>query len=143
MAKASSDIQKPDQCVELKDFIQALIDEKRDVPDREALVSILAGAQATIEAMGHEIYLLKKERFGKRSEKVNPAQLNLFAELLGELIAQNEPALEAELDKMEAKSAPEPTSKAPEKKRKKKARTPLVPHRTKVIPVSEEERPCP
>jgi hypothetical protein len=98
----------------------------------------------TIEAMGHEIFLLKKERFGKRTEKVHRAQLSLFAELVGELIAESETALEAELDKMEAEAPSEPTSKVPDKKkRKKKARTPLAPHRTEVIPVPDEERPCP
>lgn len=72
--------------------------------------------QTIIEQLTHEIAILKRHRFAKRSEQISPEQGNLLDDLLNTDLE----AIDAELSALQ----PAP---APEKTRQKPKRAPLPP----------------
>ena len=69
------------------------------------------------EKLTHEIALLRRHRFGKRSEVLNKQQLSM----LDDLIEEDTAALETELDKLATRDRPRPEKQQP-------ARQALPPH---------------
>ena len=65
------------------------------------------------EQLTHEIALLRRHRFGKRSEGVNRQQYNLLEELVDEDTA----AIEQELERLaESRPRPEPKTRTPKRR---------------------------
>lgn len=99
------------------------------------MAAVLAMAQKVIDDQAVEIHHLRKQLFGRRSEKVARDQLSLFAQAIA---AVAERVGEDTDDDVEGE--PEP----PKTKRKNRTkRRPLAPTRTEEIPIPDEERPCP
>jgi transposase len=121
----------------LSDLIEELAERGGDTPSREALVTVLQMVQKVIDEQAIEIQYLRKQLFGRRSEKVSTGQLSLFVQALAALAEQAEPKENAP----EGAAPPSPPPK-PKKKNKQKRR-PLRPTRTEEIPVPAEDRPCP
>ncbi|MEQ9504068.1 MAG: IS66 family transposase [Deltaproteobacteria bacterium] len=96
---------------------------------------MLETAQKVIDEQAVEIHHLRKQLFGRRSEKISRDQLSLFAQTLAAIAAR------ASSDD-EGNREPEPEPKKPNRKNKTSRRT-LKPTRTEEIPVPEDERPCP
>lgn len=97
----------------------------------QQLHEALEQAQRRNRQLEHRLELLLKARFGPRADRLNPAQLLLFAE---ELLAKAEAA------------APAPTSKSAASPRKGHGRRRLpaeLPRQQVVHDLSEAEKPCP
>jgi transposase len=97
----------------------------------QQLHEALEQAQRRTRQLEHRLELLLKARFGPRADRLNPAQLLLFAE---ELLAQAEAA------------APAPTSKSAASPRKGHGRRRLpaeLPRQQVVHDLSDAEKPCP
>jgi transposase len=118
--------------VQMRDVLEELAKRKGSDALLEVVMGVLLKAEEAIEAQAVEIQFLRKQLFGRRSEKLSPNQLSLFAIMLGTVVG-TEPSAETEPSQ----------EKKPKKKRKKAARRPLVPTQTHEIPIPEEERPCP
>src|SRR5690606_41806755 len=99
---------------------------KRKEPDalREVVMGVLLKTEKVIQDQAFEIQQLRKQLFGRRSEKLSPNQLSLFAQMLGTVVGADEP-----ID--------EPAQK---RKRKKALRRKLVPTESHEILVRSEER---
>lgn len=99
------------------------------------MVAVLQMAQKVIDDQSIEIQQLRKQLFGRRSEKVSKDQLSLFAQVVEALSrkpsADEEPAKEEDASKKKKKK----------KKPNQKRRT-LQPTRTEVIKIPDDERPC-
>lgn len=113
--------------VQLRDLLAELA--KRKEPDAllEVVMGVLLKTEKVIQDQAFEIQQLRKQLFGRRSEKLSPNQLSLFAQMLGNVVGADEP-----ID--------EPAQK---RKRKKALRRKLVPTESHEILVADEERPCP
>ena len=96
---------------------------------------MLETAQKVIDEQAIEIHHLRKQLFGRRSEKISRDQLSLFAQAIA-AIADRAPSDDEE------SGEPEPGPKKPKRKNKTTRRA-LEPTRTEEIPVPEDERPCP
>lgn len=121
-----------------------LLEELASKSDRSALLDVVFGvlekAEKVIEDQAIEIEHLRKRLFGRRSEKLSPGQLSLFASMMGTLTGQVQPDGDDSADQVGKSSGNSPGKK---KKRGKQGRRPLVPTQTHEILVPEDERPCP
>ncbi|HVI85982.1 MAG TPA: IS66 family transposase, partial [bacterium] len=90
----------------------------------------------------HQLEQLLRQRYGRKGEQVDPAQLLLFAQ---DILAQAEPTPESEpAPKPQAEPAPKPS--APKPKKNGHGRKPLpasLPRKPVVHDVSPEQLPCP
>ncbi|MCG8554590.1 MAG: IS66 family transposase [Proteobacteria bacterium] len=120
--------------VRMRDVLEELASRK----DRSALLDVVFGvlqqAEAVIENQAVEIEQLRKQLFGRRSEKVSPNQLSLFARVLGAMAEQHA--------EQGPEKAAEPQRENKKKKRRSKRRD-LKPTQRHEILVPAEERPCP
>jgi transposase len=108
------------------------------MPSREALTAVLQTAQKVIEDQATEILHLRKQLFGRRSEKVLLGQKSLFVEAL-ETVALKVPEPEPEPGPETQGDEPKPKKRRQERSK----REPLKPTRTEEILVADEDRPCP
>jgi transposase len=92
----------------------------------------------------HQLEQLLRQRYGRKSEQVDPGQLLLFAQ---EILAQAEPEPESEpTSQAEPGPEPPPPPGAPKPKKKGHGRKPLpasLPRRPEVHDVPPEQLPCP
>jgi transposase len=88
-------------------------------------------AQKVIDDQAIEIQHLRKQLFGRRSEKVSKVQLSLFVQTMSALVEREQQNQEPAPDE------PRPKTKTSQKRR------PLKPTRTEAIPVPASERSCP
>ena len=96
------------------------------------MVAILEMAQKVIDEQAIENQHLRKQLFGRRSEKVSKHQLSLFAKSI------------AAVDERTPEGPTRESSEDDKKKNtKKQKRRVLQPTRTEEIPVPDEERACP
>jgi transposase len=117
--------------VQLRDLLEDLA--KRKEPDAllEVVMGVLLKTEKVIEDQAVEIQQLRKQLFGRRSEKLSPNQLSLFAQMLGAVVSADGESEE-----------PGPVQ-GPKRKRKKIVRRTVVPTESHEILVPDEERPCP
>lgn len=120
----------------MTDLIDELSSASADVPSKEALVVVLQMAQTVIDEQSIEIQHLRKQLFGRKSEKVLPGQESLFKKMLEALTEPKKDATKEEPSTDEDKEAPK--KRRPNQKRRK-----LEPTRTEEIKVPDGERPCP
>lgn len=118
--------------VQLRDVLSALTSHKGKEPLLEIAAGLLQQCQERIEEQAYEIALLRKQAFGRRSERVAVDQMSLFTELLG--------AVAPEGEKPAGGSGTPPGRR---KKRKGQKRRPLVPTKFVKLEVPEADRPCP
>jgi transposase len=124
--------------VDFTDLLALLTKEGEQMPSREALTAVLQTAQKVIEDQATEILHLRKQLFGRRSEKVLLGQKSLFVEAL-ETVALKVPEPEPEPGPETQGDEPKPKKRRQERSK----REPLKPTRTEEILVAEEDRPCP
>lgn len=124
--------------VQMRDLLEELA--KKD--DRGALLDVVFGvlqkAEKVIEEQSVEIQHLRKQLFGRRSEKLSPDQLSLFSSVVGAVTGQAQ-------ENVETSSPETPTQGGSngKKKRGKSGRRALTPTETHKIRVPDDERPCP
>jgi transposase len=120
--------------VQLRDVLESLAKKQ----DRSALLDVVFGvlskAETIIQEQSLEIEQLRKQLFGRRSEKIDPAQLSLFAQVLETIVAKDEQKKE-DNDQQDTQS--------PKKRKRKKRRRPLEPTQRHKITVAEADRACP
>lgn len=133
-AKATAGSKKSMDLVQLREVLEELCSRKEPDALMEVVFGVLLQAEKVIEEQAVEIQHLRKQLFGRRSEKLSPDQLSLFAQMLG-AVADQDPTGEA--------TGTEPSAPAKRKKRKPVPRRPLTPTQTHEIPLSEGERDCP
>ena len=80
--------------------------------DRATLQAILRAALAEIERLQFQLAGLKRNRFGRRSEKLNDETLQRATEDLEQPVAEKMAALEATAKPLAAKTKPPPPSRA-------------------------------
>jgi len=105
--------------VQLRELLGELVQRKQADTLMEVVFGVLLNAEKVIEDQAIEIQHLRKQLFGRRSEKLSPDQLSLFAQMLASVVAER-PAADAPSD-------PAAPATAPKKKRKKPVRRPLTP----------------
>lgn len=127
----------------LRQVLEALCNKKESDALMEVVFGLLLKAEEVIKAQGVEIQQLRKQLYGRRSEKLSPDQLSLFAQMLDAVIVGDSQDSDnsAGTDPEEPEKPDEP--KKPKKKRKPVERRPLTPTRTVEIRVPAEERDCP
>ena len=118
--------------VHVGDVLTALSTRGSSDPLLEVSLGVLTQCKDVIEAQAYEIAMLRKQLFGRRSEKVSPNQLVMFTEVLQTLAPL----------KPESTEPPAPAVKE-KKKRPAQKRRPLVPTQTIEIRVDEAQRACP
>jgi transposase len=120
--------------VQLREVLGELCSRKESDALMEVVFGLLMKAEKVIEDQGIELQQLRKQLFGRRSEKLSPNQLSLFAQMLDAVVTgdSTEPTHTTSND-------PEKTKK----KRKAPKRRPLTPTITHEILVPAEERACP
>jgi transposase len=121
--------------VQLRELLGELVQRKQADTLLEVVFGVLLKAEKVIEDQAIEIQQLRKQLFGRRSEKLSPDQLSLFAQMLASVVAER-PAADTPSD-------PAAPATAPKKKRKKPVRRPLTPTQSHEILVPEGERACP
>ena len=144
MAQAAADSSsRTFDFVHLRQVLEALCNKKESDALMEVVFGLLLKAEEVIKAQGVEIQQLRKQLYGRRSEKLSPDQLSLFAQMLDAVIVGNSQDSDnsAGTDPEETEKPDE--SKKPKKKRKPVERRPLTPTRTVEIRVPAEERGCP
>jgi transposase len=120
--------------VQLRDLLGELVQRKDADTLLEVVFGVLLKAEKVIEDESVEIQQLRKQLFGRRSEKLSPDQLSLFAQMLATVTAPQ----------VEAPSDPDGPATTPNKKKRKKTpRRPLIPTQSHEIPIPEGERDCP
>jgi transposase len=122
--------------VQLRDVLLEIASRGESEPLLEVAIGLLTQCKDVIEGQAYEIALLRKQLFGRRSEKVSPDQLHLFEALLQSVSSEAASAAAPE-------SAPAPEDHGPKKKRKPQKRRPLEPTKTLEIAVPDSERACP
>jgi transposase len=132
---------KPMDLVQMRDLLEELAGRS----DRGALLDVVFGvlqkADKIIEDQAIEIQHLRKQLFGRRSEKLSPDQLSLFSSVIG-AIAGN--SLSSSSDDRDGPSTRADNGKERRKRnRGKQTRRPLIPTQSHVIPVPDSERACP
>jgi transposase len=120
--------------VHVGDVLTALSTRGSSDPLLDVALGVLTQCKDVIEAQAYENAMLRKQLFGRRSEKVSPHQLVMFTEVLQTLAPLKPESTEP--------PAPAPAVKE-KKKRPAQKRRPLVPTRSEPIPVPEAQRPCP
>ena len=118
-ARGSQDSKKSLDMVQLRELLGELVQRKQADTLMEVVFGVLLNAEKVIEDQAIEIQHLRKQLFGRRSEKLSPDQLSLFAQMLASVVAER-PAADAPSD-------PAAPATAPKKKRKKPVRRPLTP----------------
>jgi transposase len=96
----------------------------------------LDNATRKISQMEHQLQQLLRRMYGRSSEKIDPKQMALFAELLKQLEAQNPPA-----EPQPAPVAPPPT--APRKGHGRRRIPDDLPRERVIHDLPESEKPCP
>jgi transposase len=124
--------------VQLRDVLSAVASHGQSEPLLEVALGLLTQCKEVIEGQAYEIALLRKQLFGRRSERVSPDQLHLFGALLEGLTSQM-----ASTQEPEGALASEKTEGKQKKRRAPQRRRPLVPTKTVEVPVPEETRACP
>ena len=66
--------------VQLRELLGELVERKESSALLEVVFGVLLKAEKVIEDQSFEIQQLRKQLFGRRSEKLSPDQLSLFAE---------------------------------------------------------------
>ena len=110
--------------------------------DIHALKQMVLTLLAQIDDLNGQLYYLKRQLFGRKSEKLNPSQRLLFEGLYEELQAKLEAQQGA--DESEAEVAPAPAKKRPNANHK--GRNPLpadLPREEIVIEPEPDEKICP
>lgn len=120
--------------VQLRELLGELVERKESSALLEVVFGVLLKAEKVIEDQSFEIQQLRKQLFGRRSEKLSPDQLSLFAQMLATVTATP--------SKVNAPSDAG-VSTAPKKKAKRGPRRPLTPTQSHEIPVPDGERDCP
>lgn len=95
----------------------------------------LAGATRKISQMEYQLQQLLHRLYGRSSEKLDPRQMALFAEMLRQLEAQNPP--------MEPALAPSTTAAPTNKGHGRRRLASDLPRERVVHDLPEEEKPCP
>jgi transposase len=124
-----------------------LLEDLAGRSDRAALLDVVFGvlqkAEQIIEDQAIEIQQLRKQLFGRRSEKLSPNQLLLFASVLGSLLSPSAPPQGTDSTCEPDASVTDGGEPPSKKKREKQPRRPLTPTQTQVVSVPDDERPCP
>ena len=121
--------------VQLRELLGELVERKESSTLLEVVFGVLLKAEKVIEDQAIEIQQLRKQLYGRRSEKLSPGQLSLFAQMLATVTAAP-----PEADAPSDSGASQPS---PKKKRKRAPRRPLTPTQSHEIPVPDGERDCP
>jgi transposase len=135
-ARGPQDSKKSLDMVQLRELLGELVQRKQADALFDVVFGVLLKAEKVIEDQAIEIQHLRKQLFGRRSEKLSPDQLSLFAQMLATVTAAPSAQDEVPSDSGAAASAPK-------KKPKRAPRRPLTPTQSHVIPVPEGERDCP
>jgi transposase len=120
--------------VHVGDVLTALSTRGSSDPLLDVSLGVLTQCKDVIEAQAYEIAMLRKQLFGRRSEKVSPNQLAMFTDVLQTLAPLRPESTEP--------PAPAPAVKE-KKKRSAQKRRPLVPTQTIEIRVDAAQRACP
>ena len=127
--------------VQMRDLLEELASRS----DRGALLDVVFGvlekAEKIIQDQAVEIQQLRKQMFGRRSEKLSPDQLSLFSCILGALADSGTPPPKGDVDARETDD--DSNNKKSKQKRGPISRRPLTPTQSHVIPVPDSERACP
>ena len=127
-----------------------LLDSSPQTPDelsrelllKNALVQQLTDqldtAHRKLSQMEHQLQQLLRKLYGKSSEKIDPKQMALFAEMLKQIESQNPPAEESVVESPPVAEAV--TSRDGHGRRKL---APDLPRERVVHDLPEEEKPCP
>jgi len=111
---------------------------KQDLPDdSDMLKSMVLSLLGQIDDLNGQLYYLKRQLFGKKSERLDPAQRLLFENLYDQVKAKIE-------EQRQPKA--EPVKKAKKKNNNHKGRKPLpadLPREVIEIEPSDEEKICP
>jgi transposase len=83
------------QIDEIKTTLATLLDADRKDEALEMFVTVLSQLATDHDRLQHQLSLLLKNRFGRKSEKIDPAQLRLFLEELRQAAARSEATTEA------------------------------------------------
>lgn len=121
--------------VQLREVLAELSSRKDPDALMEVVFGVLLKAEKVIDDQAVEIQFLRKQLFGRRSEKLSPNQLSLFTQMLGTVVGESPSTDSAEAE------APA-VDKAKKKKRKKTPRRALIPTQSHEIVVPDEERAC-
>ena len=132
-ARGPQDSKKSLDMVQLRELLGELVQRKQADALFDVVFGVLLKAEKVIEDQAIEIQHLRKQLFGRRSEKLSPDQLSLFAQMLATVTAAPSAQDEVPSDSGAAASAPK-------KKPKRAPRRPLTPTQSHVIPVPEGER---
>jgi transposase len=122
--------------VQVRDVLMSLAQKQTHQSMVDVTMSVLSQASKAIDELTHENAQLKKALFGRRSEKVDPGQLSLFAQVLSTVVAA---------DKADSQPSTPDTTDTPQSQPKRKGgkRRPLRPTQRHEIKVSDKQRPCP
>lgn len=124
---------------ELKAFLLEMVQRGDGAEAIDLVIDLIACLRDDNNAKAIRIAKLLRERFGRKGEKVDREQLDLF---LQSVDADDKVAEDAGNELPELPAAPEPTPR----ERKRTGRNPLpahLPRRDNVIAVPDEQRPCP
>ena len=125
--------------VKLRDVLEAIASRGESQPLLDVALGLLTQCKSVIEEQAYEIAQLRRQLFGRRSEKISPEQRSLFESLLA--FAAEQAAASAQSD---AQSQEPPAGDAKQKKpRPPQKRRPLTPTQSIELPVPAERRPCP
>ncbi len=80
------------QIDEIKTTLASLLEADRKDEALELFVSLLSQLAADHDKLAHQLRLMLKERFGRKTERIDPAQLALFLEELGQTATAKEDA---------------------------------------------------
>ena len=100
----------------------------------QQLLEQLGNTNRKLTKMEHQLQQLLRRLYGRSSEKIDPRQMALFAEMLQQVEVENPPA------------EPEPEPAAPPKPRKGHGRRRIpddLPRERVIHDLPEEEKPCP
>lgn len=121
--------------VQLRQLLGELVERKESSTLLEVVFGVLLKAEKVIEDQAFEIQQLRKQLFGRRSEKLSPDQLSLFAQMLATVTAAP--------SNIETPSPSGAPATQPKKKKGKSSRPPITPTQSHEIRVPDEERDCP
>lgn len=88
MTAAPSPSPLPTQVDEIKALLAGLLEADRKEEAVELVGSVLSQVLADHERLQHQLRLLLKDRFGRKTERIDPAQLQLFLEELRHAVGQ-------------------------------------------------------
>jgi transposase len=125
----------------LRDLLEELMAGDRRQPLLDVVLGLLTKCKDVIEEQAFEIAALEKQLFGRKSEKCSDAQLSLFTQILSAVAARAEPStLESPGSSTLVPSPAKGGTKPDGSPKKRKQPRPTI---SQVIPVPDEERPCP